>query len=225
MTVNPKLAASRAYAEIKKKIIQNKLHPQQSINEIRLANELGLSRTPIREALIRLEQEDLLTRHEQGRGFFVKQFSLQHVHDLYDYREMIEMAIAEKLIAKVCDHDVAELAAILDQVNQIIAQKRPAEALVLAMNFHVHITQISTVNKFIIDSLRNCYEKLIVISWSCQDSSACASSAQEHQLILQAIEKRDLAELLKWQKAHVRSARDRIIKHMRGDFEKLYFVP
>ncbi|MFH1059268.1 MAG: GntR family transcriptional regulator [Pseudomonadota bacterium] len=225
MSINETLAASRAYEQIKKKIMQNQLDPHQSLNEIRLANELGLSRTPIREALVRLEQEELLTRYEQGRGFFVKHFSLQHVHDLFNFREIMETATAGQVIDKISEQDIVALAGILNDVNQIIADKRPAEALVRAMNFHLQITQLSTQNLFIVNALRNCYEKLIVISWSCQDSDACSCSAQEHQQILRSIKNRDLKELIECQRAHLHSARNRIIKLIRDDSQKLYFVP
>ncbi|RJX28076.1 MAG: GntR family transcriptional regulator [Desulfarculus sp.] len=225
MTTDAKLACSRAYEQIKKKIIHNELDPRRSLNEIQLAKELELSRTPIREALIMLEKEELITRYEQGRGFFVKHFSLQQVHDLYEFRDIIEIATASKVIEKFTDQDIEELAGILEDVNRIIEQNRPAEALVRAVDFHLYIIKICTVNSFIINALRNCYEKLIVISWSCQDVDTCVSSAQEHQKILNAIQCRDLNELLKWHQQHIRGARDRILNLLRDDIQKLYFVP
>ncbi|MEW5911572.1 MAG: GntR family transcriptional regulator [Thermodesulfobacteriota bacterium] len=225
MTGNANLACSRAYEQIKKKIIHNELDPRRSLNEIQLAKELELSRTPVREALIMLEKEELITRYEQGRGFFVKHFSLQQVQDLYQFREIIELAIASKVIEKVTDQDIAELVKILEDVARIIGENRPAEALVRAVDFHLYIIKICTVNSFIINALRNCYEKLIVISWSCQDVDTCHRSAQEHQKILQSLQARDLSELLKWHQQHIHGARDRILNLIRDDIQKLYFVP
>ena len=186
---------------------------------------MGVSRTPLREALIRLEQEELITCYEQARGFFVKHFSLQEVHDLYEYREILENAVAGKIIAKVTQQNVERLAGMLEAVNRTIENNRPDEVLALGMDFHLYIARICDANSFIISALRNCYEKLIVISWNCQDVDACTSSSHEHKKIIQAIESRDPGELLKWQQLHVHRARDRILNLVKDSFQKLYFVP
>lgn len=206
-------------------VIHNELDTRVSLNEIQLTKELGVSRTPIREAMIMLEMEGLLTRLEHTRGFFVKQFSLKEVHDLYELRLIIEMASASKIIDNITNRDLEILQDVLDSVDDLIDQKRPDEALVRAIDFHLHTIQICTVNSFLVDALRNCYEKLIVISWICQSTDACIRSAQEHKRIFEAIKTRNLTDFCMWNEQHTQGARDRMMNLLRVDPEKLYFMP
>ena len=83
-----------AYRLIKDRIIQNQIDSRQKINEIKFSKELKLSRTPIREALIMLEKEDLINRYENNRGFYIKQFSIKEIYDLYEFRRVLEIAAA-----------------------------------------------------------------------------------------------------------------------------------
>ena len=121
---------------------------------------------------------------------------------------MIEVATAPRIIENVTDEHIEDLAAILTEVQAIIEDSRPADALVKALNFHIHCVQTCTNNPFITYALRNCYEKLTVVSWTCHDINACISGAQEHHEILDALRARDLDKLVKCSRHHVHRARD-----------------
>jgi len=225
MMENSNPACFKAYNLIKGKIIRNELDTRQRLNEISLAKGFGLSRTPVREALIMLEKEELITRYDRTRGFYVKQYSLQDVYDLYEYREIIETATAEQLIANVTDQHIERLNEIMDQVRKIIDQKRPADALVRAVDLHLLCIQICTGNSFIIKSMRNCFEKIILISWTCNSLDTCIRSVGEHEQIITALKKRDLALLTKTIQQHTRGARDRILDTLKINTQRLYFLP
>jgi DNA-binding GntR family transcriptional regulator len=81
--------AKKAYAAIKEKIVNCEYLPDTVLNEISLINEFGVSRTPIREALSRLEHENLV-RIMPKRGIFVMGVSLSDVRELYQARELME---------------------------------------------------------------------------------------------------------------------------------------
>ncbi|MBI4773807.1 MAG: GntR family transcriptional regulator [Deltaproteobacteria bacterium] len=217
--------ASRAYQLTKDKIIRNELDPRQKLSEIELAKELDISRTPVREALIMLEKDGLITRYEGTRGFYLKQFSLKDIQDLYEFREMIEVAAAARIIENVTDRHIGELAAILQEVETIIEDGRPADALVKALDFHIHCVQTCTNNPFITYALRNCYEKLTVVSWTCHDINACISGAKEHHEILDALRARDLNKLVERSRHHVHRARDRMMDTLKLGTKRLYFMP
>ncbi len=225
MTKNRDSASYRAYQIIKDRIIRNELDSRHNLNEIDLAKELALSRTPIREALIMLEKDGLISRYEHRKGFVLKRYSLQDIHDLYEFREILELALAGDLVKNVTDQDVEGLGGILSQVDDLVQQNRPADALVKALDFHLCCNQICTKNSFIRDSLSICYEKLIVISWTCQDTNACVNSAKEHEKILDALKAHDVDVFRKFTREHIIGARDRIIDTLKMNGQKLYFLP
>jgi len=212
-----------AYEVIKKKILQNELNSKRSLNEKIFSQDLKFSRTPIREAFIMLEKEDLLTRYE-GRGFFVKQFSVKDIDDIYEFRLLVEIAAADIILSRVTDDNIDELYDILEEVEGIIKKGNPADALVKAIEFHVKTIEISN-NEMIIKALKNCYDKLILISWSCQNIEASIKSAKEHEAILSALRERDSEKFKMNIRNHIISAKDRVINFLRVDTGKLYFLP
>jgi DNA-binding GntR family transcriptional regulator len=225
MKLNEHPAYCRAYKLIKTKIIRNEFNPRQRLNEVDLAEELGLSRTPVREALIMLEKDELITRYDLSRGFYIKQYSLQDINNLYEFRQIIELPLVRGIINNSSDHDIENLSGILSEVDDIIEQNQPADALVRAIDFHLCCFQVCTKNSFIIKSLRDCYEKLTIISWSCQDIGACTHSAREHKQMLDALKARDLSALMKCTQRHICGARDRMIETLKVDPDRLYYLP
>ena len=81
--------AFRAYQLTKDKIIRNELDPRQKLSEIELAKELEMSRTPVREALQKLESEGLIKALET-RGFVVSLDSVEEVQELFEIRAILE---------------------------------------------------------------------------------------------------------------------------------------
>jgi len=82
------------YAEFKRDIIQGTFQPGEPLSEKGLANRYKSSRTPVREAGLRL-QKDRLLRIVPNRGYFVAQITLQILNDIYEFRSAVECAAAE----------------------------------------------------------------------------------------------------------------------------------
>jgi DNA-binding GntR family transcriptional regulator len=107
----------RAYTEIRRRILDNQYAPAQQVLESELAAELGMSRTPLREALVRLENEnfvELVPRH----GMRVVPLSLQSLRDMYEVLTALELAAVERLAREhPDDHALAPLDAALDEMD------------------------------------------------------------------------------------------------------------
>lgn len=212
-----------AYKKIKKKILQHELDFREKLREDSFSRELRLSRTPIREALIMLEKEGLLTR-SQGRGFYIQQFSMKDVYDFYEFRNMLETASTELIISNVTNRNINELSEVLEKVNKIIDKGDAGEALAVGLEFHVKIIELCK-NDMIINSLKNCYEKLMLMSWSSYQIKASTESAKEHEKILLALKPKDLDELRMAIHQHIVNARDRTLDIFKGNTHRLYFLP
>jgi DNA-binding GntR family transcriptional regulator len=212
-----------AYEKIKRKILHNEIDFRQRLKEDIFSRELGLSRTPIREAFIMLEKEGLLTR-SLGRGFYVQHFSMKDVYDFYEFRDILETASTDYIISNVTDKDLDELSKVLQKVATIIEKGKTGAALAAGLEFHIRIIEICQKD-LIINSLRNCYEKLMLVSWSSHQLDSSSKSAKEHGKILSALLSRDADKLRIHIHQHIVNARGRTLDIFKGDTQRLYFLP
>jgi GntR family transcriptional regulator, rspAB operon transcriptional repressor len=104
--MNAMRASEIAYERLREDIIQWRLEPGAALGEVELAARLGVSRTPIREALLRLTAEGLVSA-DGGRSATVSAVSMDHIRDLYELREALETQAA-RLAARRRDVSVFE---------------------------------------------------------------------------------------------------------------------
>lgn len=113
----------RAYTEIRRRILDNEYAPAQQVLEQELAAELGMSRTPLREALVRLQNENLVQlvpRH----GMRVVPLSLQGLRDMYEVLTALELAAIERLARAHPDGRVlAPLEQALDDMDAALRER------------------------------------------------------------------------------------------------------
>lgn len=98
----------RAYRDLKAGIVEGRYRPGESLSEVSLAEEHGMSRTPIREGLARLWQEGYLDR-VVGHGYFVARVTVQQIHDTFDVRRLLEGAAAARAAELATEADVERL--------------------------------------------------------------------------------------------------------------------
>lgn len=137
------------YLKIREMIVTGAFQPGQAMPESMLAEHFEVSRTPIREALTRLEQDGLVDRTD--RGLVVHEHSPEDVIDLYDTRIPLEAAAARTAADRRTQHDVIRLGMLAEQVRE--AGVDDAEKMVSANNaFHRAVWSASR-NRSLIDLL------------------------------------------------------------------------
>src|SRR6184192_3664132 len=94
--------SARVYNQFKNLILCNEILPGQKLHHQHLSERLGVSRTPVREALTRLVQEGYVT-FLPNRGFTCKEIRMQEAEELYELREALEAFSVEKAIANLTD--------------------------------------------------------------------------------------------------------------------------
>jgi len=113
----PALRASDvAYEEIRSRVLDLRLWPGETVDERRLAAELGLGRTPVREALLRLGADQLL-RVLPHRGFLVPPIGLGEVRDLFEARMAVECGIARLAASHADDGDLARFRELVEEAE------------------------------------------------------------------------------------------------------------
>lgn len=116
-----KTLQQQAYNFVKMRVMNRDLKPGQYITDSQVSNELGISRTPVREALRLLEHEGFLIR-QAGRGWRVYSLSLEDIHEIFDIKETLEGRIARW--AAGC-HDKEKRAALKETMKKM---KQAAQA-------------------------------------------------------------------------------------------------
>jgi len=203
----------RVYDSLKGMILSGKLVPGQKIVQMKLAEEIGVSRTPLLKALQMLEHE-LLVESIPRRGMFVKAMKPQELIDAFECREGLEGVAARLTATKITDKQMRKLKDLFlpfEGCQQDIPLKEYMQA---DQQFHKLLIQFSQ-NKVLsrIEMLGN----INVISYNQGLIRPPQETLPEHFALIEAIEKRDgdLAE--KHAKAHLRKSRDRIAESLRRD--------
>lgn len=113
-------ASDGAYQQIRQKILSGELGPDRQLTERELADFCGVSRTPVRDALRRLETELLVQRSDTQR-WHIRKWNVDHVEEIFTLRCLLESHAAKRAASRITDNEIAELeqinAAILDSID------------------------------------------------------------------------------------------------------------
>lgn len=204
--------ADRIFAKLEDDIILGVYPRGEVITEMRLAEELGVSRTPIREALRRLEQERLI--EESGKGSVVRGISPEDVMDIMDVRIRVEPLASYYAALNVTPEKITELKNILE-LQEFYAAKHDAEHMRQEdEDFHDVICNLCG-RKVIYDTLKPLHKKTRLYRRISVESFPRQSvSVQEHWAIFNAIAAGDakLAEQLTTQ--HLEKAKKSMIERL-----------
>lgn len=105
-------AADLAYSSLRREILTGRLAADTPINQIRFANELGISRVPVRDALQRLESEGLITVLPNRRAVVTK-LTLNELREIFEIRAVLEGLCARRAFANITKDDMRELKAMV----------------------------------------------------------------------------------------------------------------
>lgn len=193
--------AEQAYQAIRNAILEGQLEPGQRIPELELCSWLKVSRTPIREALRRLQSDGMVV-HAPGGGLSVAQHDLRAVAELYDVRERLEGAAAA-LSARFADAtEIHMLQTMVDLHRQL-----PDDPKIHVREnnvFHEHIYRAAH-NRFLLKSLKDLHDSVVLLGRTTFAAPGRIPEAlAEHQAIVSAIARRDEAAAEELARRHVR---------------------
>ena len=196
-----------AYNYIKERILVGDFPPKADISEKRLQEELGISRTPIHEALKRLEDERFVETYSR-KGTFVTDVTMEVVRDLYETRLLIEPSITRDAVGLLPREWMEDLRRRLMEERPF--QERKDIHAVMALDTELHTTVASyCTNAFLRDSLRLVYEHDRRIRLKTERNPAQVRFSQREQVtMLEAMLAGDKERTEQLARSHVIHSRD-----------------
>jgi DNA-binding GntR family transcriptional regulator len=175
-----------AYNSIKQYILEGRLDRESRLTEALLSNQLGISRSPVREALNSLATEGLITI-EPRRGASLRRFSIKEMSDLYELREVLEVFAVQT--AEVTPKLLNTLTRSVERVKELLDGRKQLEYIEEDTRFHGAIAQ-ATGNQSLIAVLENIQNQL----WLCRRETYNLSSKtayEAHSGIVRALKAGD----------------------------------
>lgn len=195
------------YARLRKMITDFELLPGARVTESELAEQFRVSRTPIREALHRLEVEGLL-KIRPKQGCFIRQVDIAQISNYYDVRVGLEALAIELACEQMSDADLKVLAEIWSPSRQPRTPDQLEAVRDAEEDFHVTLAEASG-NPVLADYLRDVNDHIRVIRrLAFIDEQTLADTFEDHYRICRLLLKRD-----------ANAARDAMIKHIRKSQE------
>jgi GntR family transcriptional regulator, rspAB operon transcriptional repressor len=210
----PAIAATlseKVYRAFKRDIIRNVYPPGEALSEKDLAERYKGSRTPVREAAVRLQNERLL-RIVPNRGYFVAQITLQVINDVYEFRCAVECCAAELAAMKAPD---PELIRKLSELSQLSCSPDDRESCVRFIEadtlFHITIARLSR-NQMLFQAVSEARSQMERIMFAAIDINYYGEvPSREHREILKAIQDRDPEQARKRIYEHIMQSKDKIL--------------
>ena len=196
-----------AYETLKNAIISGELSAGVRIVETEYSKRLHISRTPLREALRKLELDGLV-QYALRRGVVVKAFTIEDVNEIYTIRNALEMLTLPTIIEKATKEDIASLREKLQEMDIYVENNNIEKLSPLARAFHTQLTAISGMTRIlrVIESQDQYITRFSAISIAKEERRH--SAHQEHYELVDYIEKKDLARLTKLMKKHIERSKE-----------------
>ncbi|MFC7364118.1 MULTISPECIES: GntR family transcriptional regulator [Bhargavaea] len=204
------------YKYMKNAIIVGQYKPGTRLTEKALAEELQVSRTPIREAIKQLEVDGLITPYKK-RGYVVKSFSIEDIRQIYNVRALLEgYATGEAAIMRT-DEDIERITAKNKAYRQAIesVDREDIETIqyIQQINQQFHTEILAAARN---DHLKALIERVVVVpiifrSFYWYDERQLLRSLQVHETILQALRNRESDRARVAMQEHIYQGRDDVI--------------
>jgi DNA-binding GntR family transcriptional regulator len=199
-----------AYEEIWKHVIMIGGSEEQRLSDVTLSEQLGMSRTPVRQALERLVQEGLV-RSDPRRGFWTSTFTVKDIHEIYDLRSALEMLAVRLAAPQLSQEDLKSQLDTLYAVRAELDSHPVLRFLQVDLELHMLITRASN-NGRLIHSLSLLRSQLSMFQM--QDTyypERMAKALDDHEQVLLALLAGNVEEAADFLGRHIRNAKEGVL--------------
>jgi len=192
-----------AFAKLMAAIKDGVLRPGDRLREIDIAERFSLSRTPIREALRRLEAERII-EHRPRIGAIIRMLDQTEVVELYEMRLVLERTAAEMAAKHAMEAEVDALADLNKNITKAV--HNPSRAAAINQQFHRAI-YLATRNRFLLESARALNNALLLLGpTTLADEARINTVVHQHNQIIDAISRGDIEAAGVASEAHLQTS-------------------
>ena len=207
----PESLAKMAYEAIRKSILSGQWKIGELYNEKAIAADLGISRTPVREALLELASQDLIIFLPR-RGLMVNRFTRRDVDEIFELRKAIELAAVEKITVTSPPFDLFEIEESLLSQRKAVKQKDYLAFMEADRLFHTSFSEL-TNNRRLIAILDNIRDMIHVMGAKALALEGRAIEViGEHQTIFEAVKKGNIEEARRAMAYHLDQSKEAVVE-------------
>jgi DNA-binding GntR family transcriptional regulator len=219
--------SQRAYQHIQREIVSGQLEPGSVISETLLAKQLGISRTPVGEAIRKLAQEGLVEQVPRY-GTIVCEIDQRKILELYELREALEPYAARQAAPRMTGSELAQLRLLCATIEEISEELCASEMdalddemlrrfLAADMTFHLLIIR-SAGNRLILDTVRDTrtISQIFRTRRNVHDRSLVLEARRDHEAILAALEAGDGEAAAERLLQHVRASKEKTLRYLQS---------
>lgn len=201
MSVRPPTAQQFVLTELRRAITAGRLRPGTAIRQDALAEEFGVSRVPLREALKTLQGEGLVS-YQAHRGYFVETLSLDDLREAYRIREILEEEAVRRAAARLTDADLDRLDAAQREVERAAEAGDVLDMAAANRRFHMALFELAGMPRLV---------RLIKSLWDATDAYRSMYYGEgdnrslvidEHNAVLDALRRREVDAAVRILNAH-----------------------
>lgn len=201
---------------LRQSILLGELKPGERLMELHLANRLGVSRTPVREAIHKLALEGLVTIVPR-RGAEVAQITEKSMNDVLEVRRALDALCAELACERITEEGLQALGAACEDFEQSVRTKDSKKIAQADVALHNIIVQ-ATENQRLIQLVNNLSEQMYRYRFEyIKDSSQHGTLIEEHKVIYQSILRKDKETAAAAARTHIDNQKKAIIRQIRLD--------
>lgn len=200
-----------AYETLKRAIITGEIPAGTRIVETEYADRMHISRTPLREALRKLERDGLV-EYVLRRGVVVRAFTIADVDEIYTIRNALEMLTLPMIVVNATEEDISALREKLSRMDALLEQNNIDALSPLAREFHSQLTAISNMNRIlrVIESQDEYIRRFSALSIAKESRRHAAH--KEHYQLVELVEKKDLPGLEYLMQKHIERSKENCLK-------------
>ena len=196
--------------EIERAILVGDYAPGSKLNEAALAEKMGVSRGPVREAFRMLDEAGLV-RTEKNRGVFVRAIPIDEAPEIFDLRAAMDDGVGKRLAVCISDEQVKEIKAMVAEMDKAVKAQDARQYHVLNLKFHDRMVEMGG-NRKLTDTYRRLIKELSLFRrQNLADVVLMRTFLSEHKQIVKAIASRDAQAAGQAMFDHVMQSKQRTI--------------
>jgi DNA-binding GntR family transcriptional regulator len=204
----------QVYSKLKKKIIFHEIEPGERVIDKHLAEDMGVSRSLVRQAFTILEKEELIKSVPRS-GFYVKEITVKDIEEIYDIRKVLEKVATEMAVAEIPEKEIEEVNDLfklakedLDKENFLMFVKADTELHKMIINNYGNKRIVKLIKNY---NDRFLYYRIVDLS----RAERAKDSYLEHLKIFEAVKNKDVEKAVELMENHIENAKDIIISNFK----------